>query len=137
MGKGARPGTGQSIFGVLPGIGALGKLAKLRKASKLAPDVKANLGDYFTSGAKPKASDLQKYAEALGWTKTQTPHGPPKYVDENGTVRLTIKEGSPRAPGSEGPHVEIRDENRQRTDPHGNPVSRRSPGNHTPIEGDS
>ncbi|MCA1702134.1 MAG: hypothetical protein LC808_02235 [Actinobacteria bacterium] len=127
---------GQSIFGVLPGIGALGKLAKLRNASKLAPDVKPSLRDYFTSGAKPKASDLQKYAEAQGWTKTQTPHGPPKYVDENGTARLTIKEGSPRTPGSERPHIEIRDENGQRTDPNGNPVSRKSPDNHTPIEWD-
>lgn len=127
---------GQSIFGVLPGIGVAGKLAKLRKVSKLGPGVKPNLGDYFTSGAKPKASDLHKYAEAQGWTKTQTPDGPPKYVDENGTVRMTIKEGSPRTPGSESPHVEIRDENGQRTDPDGNPVTRRSPGNHTPIEWD-
>lgn len=127
---------GQTLFGVLPAVGALGKISKLRKAVKVAPDVKPNLGDYFTSGAKPKATDLGKYAEAQGWTKTQTPDGPPKYVDENGTVRMTIKEGSPRAPGSESPHVEIRDENGQRTDSYGNPVTRRSPANHTPIEWD-
>jgi len=130
---------GQTLFGVLPAIGVLGKtgkLGKLSKAAKAGPDVKPNLGDYFTSGAKPKASDLDKHAEAQGWTKTQTPHGPPKYVDENGTVRMTIKEGSPRAPGSGGPHVEIRDENGQRTDPDGNPVTRKSPGNHTPVEWD-
>jgi hypothetical protein len=91
-----------------------------------------SLSDLF-DGRIPKASELEEYAFSQGWTKTQTPGGPPKYVDENGIVRMTIKEGSPRTPGSETPHVELRDATGQRIDPNGNPVSRRSPGNHTPI----
>lgn len=90
----------------------------------------------FENGKVPKASELDDYARSQGWTKTQTPGGPPKYVDENGHVRLTIKKGSDRAPGSENPHVELRDETGQRVDPFGNPVTRKSPGNHTPIEMD-
>jgi hypothetical protein len=27
--------------------------------------------------------------------KTQTENGPPKYVDDNGVVRVTIKQGTP------------------------------------------
>jgi hypothetical protein len=90
------------------------------------------VSDLF-KGRTPKASELEEYALEQGWTKTQTPGGPPKYVDENGIVRMTIKEGSPRTPGSEVPHVELRDGTGQRIDPNGNPVTRRSPGNHTPI----
>jgi hypothetical protein len=37
-------------------------------------------------------------------------------------------------PGSEGPHIEVRDPSGQRTDPFGNPVNRRSPGNHYPYQ---
>jgi hypothetical protein len=96
-----------------------------------APPVR-NLSELF-NGRTPKASELEEYATSQGWTKTQTPGGPPKYVDENGIVRMTIKEGSPRTPGSEMPHVELRDGTGQRIDPNGNPVTRRSPGNHTPI----
>lgn len=98
--------------------------------------VKARLGDYFQGGARPKAGELERWAQAQGWTRTQTPNGPPKYVDENGVVRLTIKQGSPRTPGSESPHVEVRNAKGQRTDPFGNPVTRTSPDNHTPIEWD-
>lgn len=130
---------GNTAFGFIPVAGAVAKARKLRKLAKAAPDapnVRPNLHDYFTGGAKPKASDLDAWANAQGWTKTQTEHGPPKYVDDNGVVRLTIKEGSPRAPGSGDPHVEIRDEHGQRTDPFGNPVSRKSPDNHTPIDWD-
>jgi len=36
----------------------------------------------------------------------------------------------------EVPHVEIRNAAGQRIDPYGNTVTRRSPGNHTPIEWD-
>lgn len=90
-----------------------------------------------TSPTTPhRTSDLEKYAHAQGWTKTQTPNGPPTYVDENDVPRMTLKEGSPRAPGNEYPHVELKDANGQRIDPHGNPVTRKSPGNHTPIEWD-
>jgi hypothetical protein len=100
------------------------------------PPPKRDLADLFASGTKPKASDLEDYALSQGWTKTQTPNGPPKYVDENGVVRMTIKQGSPRTPGSEQPHVELRDATGQRVDPSGNPVTRTSPDNHTPIEWD-
>jgi len=85
------------------------------------------------NGRTPKASELEAYAYSQGWTKTQTPGGPPKYVDENGIVRMTIKEGSPPDPGKRNTHVELRGATGQRIDPNGNPVTRRSPGNHTPI----
>ncbi|RBO94337.1 hypothetical protein [Nocardia puris] len=95
-----------------------------------------NLQDLFENGRTPKASELEKYALEQGWTKSQTPNGPPKYTDENGIVRMTIKKGSSRAPGSQDPHVELRNANGERIDPFGNTVDRRSPGNHTPIDWD-
>lgn len=100
------------------------------------PPPKRDLADLFAQGSKPKASELEDYALSQGWTKTQTPNGPPKYVDENGVVRMTIKQGSPRTPGSEQPHVELRDATGQRVDPFGNPVTRTSTDNHTPIDWD-
>lgn len=48
-------------------------------------------------------------------------------------VGRTIKRGSDRAPGSGGPHVEIRNGRGERVDPYGHGVTRKSPGNHTPI----
>lgn len=124
---------GNTLFGVIPVVGVAAKIRKLRKLRDLNA---RNLDDFFWTGAKPKASELDEWAQAQGWTRTQTGNGPPKYVDENGVRRLTIKRGSPRTPGSEHPHVEIRDENGQRTDPFGNPVSRTDPGNHIPIDWD-
>ncbi|KMO84143.1 hypothetical protein [Mycolicibacterium chubuense] len=103
-----------------------------RKGKPEGPPPPRNIGDLF-AGRIPKASELENYANSQGWAKVQTPGGPPKYVDENGVVRMTIKEGSPRTPGSEAPHVELRDATGQRIDPNGNPVTRRSEGNHTPI----
>lgn len=79
------------------------------------------------------SSQLRSYAESQGWTKTQTTNGPEKWVDENGVARVTLKQGSDRAPGSANPHVEIKDGTGQRIDQFGNPVNRKSPGNHTPI----
>jgi hypothetical protein len=87
-------------------------------------------------GGKGKASDIVRWAEGQGWTRTRSPGGPIKYVDQNGIVRATIKQGSPRTPGSEIPHVELRAATGQRIDPYGNPVTKPSPGNHTPIEWD-
>ena len=49
---------------------------------------------------------------------------------------MTIKKGSSRAPDSDQPHVELRDPTGQRVDPDGNPVTRKSPDNHTPIDYD-
>lgn len=134
--------TGQILGGLLIG-GAAGKLLKGTRAGEKPdpaapklPPVKAALHEYFDQGTPPKASDLARYAESKGWTKQQTPNGPPKYVDDNGIVRMTIKEGSGRAPGSENPHVELRNEDGVRIDPQGNPVTRKSLGNHTPITWD-
>lgn len=90
------------------------------RAGKTHGGVKPHLGGYFTHNATPNASDLEKYAHAQGWTKTQTPNGPPKYIDENDVPRMTLKEGSLRAPGSAHPHGELKDANGQRIDPHGN-----------------
>ena len=112
-------------------LGRKGKGEEPKPTPKPLP--KGKLSEYFQGGNTPKASELEDYALSQGWTKTQTPNGPPKYVDENGVVRLTIKQGSPRTPGSEMPHIEIRDATGQRIDPFGNPVTRNSPGNHTPI----
>jgi hypothetical protein len=100
-----------------------------------APDINAPEAKLFENGP-PKASDLEKYAQEQGWTRSQTPNGPIKYTDENGAVRMTIKRGSPRAPGSGSPHVELRNGDGVRTDPYGNPVTRKSPANHTPITWD-
>lgn len=138
--KNGEPGRalGQIVGGAALGYGAgkaASSLQKLRRLPDL-PDVKPTIHDYFKTGTSPKASDLQRYAEAQGWTKTQSPNGPPKYVDENGVTRMTLKEGSPRAPGSAHPHVELRDVNGQRIDSQGNPVTRRDPANHTPIDWD-
>ncbi|EME22355.1 hypothetical protein [Rhodococcus triatomae] len=111
----------------------LGKRSHDKTPPKAAPK---NVGDLFADGRTPKASELEDYAQSQGWTRTQTADGPAKYVDENGVVRVTIKRGSARAPGSGDPHVELRNADGQRVDPAGNPVSRKSPDNHTPIEWD-
>lgn len=79
---------------------------------------------------------MSGYAESQGWKTSQTASGPLKYTDENGIVRMTIKRGSMRTPGNEDPHVELRGPGGGRVDPYDNPVTRRSPDNHTPIEWD-
>jgi hypothetical protein len=71
-----------------------------------------------------------------GWHLTQTPNGPLKYIDKNGVVRLTLKQGSPRAPGSNHPHVELRNPKNGRIDLQGKPVHRKTTANHTPIDWD-
>lgn len=38
----------------------------------------------------PKASEVKNWAESQGWKLRQNPNGPPKYVDENNVVRITI-----------------------------------------------
>ncbi|MFI1914954.1 hypothetical protein [Nocardia sp. NPDC020380] len=96
----------------------------------------SELGSLFKDDHVPKASELEQFARDQGWVRSQSENGPVKYSDENGVVRMTIKQGSSRAPGSEKPHVEIRDADGQRTDPFGNAVTRKSPANHTPIDWD-
>ncbi|WP_243425595.1 RHS repeat-associated core domain-containing protein [Clostridium paridis] len=88
------------------------------------------------SSDTPTASQLREHAKSKGWKKEKSETGPEKWIDENDVPRITIKKGSPRTKGSENPHVEIRDPNGQRTDRFGNPVSKRSPENHTPIKWD-
>lgn len=89
------------------------------------------------SGGVPRtASGLVQYSEAQGFTRSQSANGPIKYSDANGVVRVTIKSGSSRAPGSAGPHVELRNAEGKRVNPAGDPVERRSPENHTPIDWD-
>lgn len=87
-------------------------------------------------GEIPKASDFKLWAELKDWQPIQTPQGPLKYVDENGVARLTLKQGSSRTPGSNYPHVELRNTDSQRIDIWGNHVTRKSPGNHTRIQWD-
>jgi len=90
----------------------------------------------LTKGGRGSASGLVDLAESQGWKAVQSSGGPLKYIDESGIERLVIKRGSARAPGSGFPHVEIRNAAGQRVDPYGNLVTRRSPGNHTPITWD-
>jgi len=91
----------------------------------------------FITGTQPKASDLKIWAKSQnGWQQKQTLNGPLKYVDKNGFTRLTLKQGSFRTPGSQNPHVELRNHKNQRIDLQGNLVSRKSVENHTPIHWD-
>jgi len=46
---------------------------------------------------------------------------------------MTLKHGSSRTPGSELPHVEMRNAADYRIDVYGTSVTRKSLGNHTPI----
>jgi RHS repeat-associated protein len=96
----------------------------------------ASLGELFANGKVPSASELELFGISQGWTASQTPSGPLKFIDQNGITRMTLKSGSPRTPGSGSPHAEFRDPTGQRIDPFGNSVERRSRGNHTPIEWD-
>ena len=81
-------------------------------------------------------TDSDGEPESQGWKAVQSSGGPLKYLDSNGIERLVIKRGSPRTPGSDFPHVAIRDASGQRVDPYGNIVTRRAPGNHTQITWD-
>jgi len=90
----------------------------------------------LTRGGSAKASELVEFGQMQGWSRVQSATGPMNFVDENGITRLAIKSGSPNAPGSNFPHVEMRNALGQRIDSFGNPVTRRNPLNHTPIEWD-
>ena len=114
------------------GFAALGARASASRfpASRLAPRLQQNP---FAGGRTPTSTELSNWAAQQGWKPSQTAAGPLKYTDTNGVVRLTLKRGSSRTPGSGSPHAELRNASGQRVDPAGNPVNRRSPGNHTPI----
>jgi hypothetical protein len=83
-----------------------------------------------------KVSEVIALAESKHWKIVKSNTGPIKFVDSQGTARLTIKQGSARTAGSETPHIEIRNAEGIRVDMSGKPVSRRSKENHTPIEWD-
>ncbi|WP_417842366.1 hypothetical protein [Thalassospira sp.] len=102
---------------------------------ELVPPPK-KLKELFDGSVPPKASALKSYAESKGWQPSQSEGGPLIYRDGNGIKRLTLKKGSPRAEGSSMPHVELRNADGLRIDPEGNLVSRKSLGNHTPIDYD-
>ncbi len=123
--------------GIITGGGV--KITKLLAGSIKQASSKGiykSLDDIFSQGVTPKASQLKEFAESKGWKASQTENGPLKYIDENGIPRITIKKGSSRTPGSENPHVELKDSTGQRINPAGNPVPRKSPENHTPIDYD-
>ncbi|WP_222593199.1 hypothetical protein, partial [Cellulomonas composti] len=133
--------AGFSAAGTIPMLGWLGTAAKWGKRFVKATNTGTALVKYdadfavgqLTAGGRATASQLDEFGAAQGWARSKTPTGPVKYTDGNGVVRVTIKQGSPRTPGSGGPHVELRNPDGTRIDPFGNPVSRTSPGNHTPI----
>ena len=91
----------------------------------------------ISTNINPQASDFQVWADSQqGWHRKETSNGPLKYIDKNGKVRLTLKQGSIRAPGSNHPHVELRNPKGRRIDLQGNPVNKKSIDNHTPIDWD-
>ena len=92
--------------------------------------------ELYANGVTPKASEIANWAKSQGWKATRTANGPVKYVDSNGVSRVTIKEGSIRAPGSAKPHVEFKDVTGARVDPFGDSVTRNNPRNHLLIEYD-
>jgi hypothetical protein len=95
--------------------------------------VTKGVSSFFQGGRIAKASELVGYAEQQGWKAMQSAGGPLKYVDKNGIIRMTIKQGSQRAAGSGLPHVELRNALGKRIDAFGNDVTRKSLGNHTEI----
>ncbi|KQR52386.1 hypothetical protein ASF88_12650 [Leifsonia sp. Leaf336] len=111
-------------------------IAEGRVVSEAVSGVPETLKDLFSGGRIPKSSELRRFALEQGWSLTQNPNGPAKYLDENGIPRITIKSGSERAEGSGFPHVEYKDANGERFDPAtGDPVKRKDPvGNHREID---
>ena len=133
----------ERAFGIVGGIGGFfeyGGGGPMVEAGGVAGAGTA-LGKYdadfalgqLTMNGDTKASALIGFAEDQGWTLVKSPNGPRKFYDENGILRLTIKRGTPRAPGSNYPHVEVRDASGNRIDPFGNPVGRNDRANHVPI----
>jgi len=84
-------------------------------------------------GQTPKASELINFALQQGWKLLKSETGPRKFFDENGIERMTIKHGSPRTPGSESPHISIKNTQGKLIDPCGNQVKQKDPDNHIPI----
>lgn len=129
----ARGGALRGIFGEM--LEKLLRRAAGRNIGVSLPSAQPGLHTLLKDGNCP-ASRLERYCLDQGWTRSRVSHGPIKYVDGNGIDRMTLKSGSARTRGSETPHVALRDESGRRVDAEGNPVSRRSPGNHTEITWD-
>lgn len=100
------------------------------------PKPKPVLSDYFAGGRVPTASEIFRFAEVREWKYSKSENGPITFKDENGIKRITLKQGCQRTAGSESPLVEIGDADGVRIYPFGNEVTRKSPGNHTPIDWD-
>lgn len=96
----------------------------------------AQVGEIIDTNGATTATEIIRKSEEVGFTATQNATGPLKMVDENGIARVTVKSGSTRTPGSEGPHVALRDSNGKRVSPGGEHVSQTDPRNHTPIVDD-
>ncbi|MFD0782360.1 RHS repeat domain-containing protein [Micromonospora azadirachtae] len=137
---GAVTGTGATGAGAAYAFGLAERGAAVRGAEGAAAAIVKYDADLalrqLTQGRVAKASELEGFAASQGWVRSRTANGPIKYTDGNGIVRITIKKGSGRAPGSGSPHVEMRNGAGERIDPYGFPVSRKSLGNHTPIDYD-
>ena len=103
------------------------------EADRASQESTRRLNRLYRNDNVPSERQLEKFAKEQGWKKSQAENGPAIYSDENGVKRLTIKHGSERTPGSEGPHISYRDAEGQRRDPvTGEKVSRKSEGNHRP-----
>ncbi|MEW2398629.1 RHS repeat-associated core domain-containing protein [Streptomyces sp. NPDC046862] len=135
-GVGRALATATAVESAAAGRSASKTLAGLADCKCVAGyDADFAMGQLTRSGTA-KASQLEEFGHSNGWVRSQTENGPIKFRDANGTLRLTIKKGTGRAPGSSDPHVEMRNASGERIDSFGNPVTRKSPGNHTPIEWD-
>ena len=132
----AVPGPEDAAVGVFlakGGANLLGKAGNFLKGLFGQSGRGKQVGNSINTDGTTTATEIIQKSEDVGFTQSQSGNGPLKMVDENGVPRVTIKSGSSRTPGSEGPHVELRDSNGQRVNPQGEPVTRRSPENHTPI----
>ena len=119
---------------VTEGLAWTGRLLGLDRAAQLAA---TPLARFFAGGRIPRASELARWGRAQGWTVRQSRTGPMRFFDKNGVVRMELKSGSARTPGSELPHGSFRNPEGQTINPRtGEPVSRRSPENHSPIRDD-
>ena len=113
----------------------LGEVVTAGRAARVGKIERVPLENPFNRKSIPTASELAEWAKSEGWKVKQTPNGPPKFVDNNGVVRVTLKKGGGNAAGeySKLPHVELRNQFGQRVGPAGTPVTGRSQANHTPI----
>jgi RHS repeat-associated protein len=117
--------------GLLIGLPVAGALAVEGGSAWLASRALPYL---WRDGRVPTMRQVANWAERQGFRRTQSPTGPVKYIDRNGVARIEIKQGSPRTPGSELPHIGARNPQGNRIDPRtGNRAPRSSPESHAPV----